>query len=85
MADSVEGEGSTCASSASAGSMVSGTAGSATSGVAEVYVSQAEAAAEAQLAHAAPSVDAAAVQVFAKLLDGRSAAVQGATSSALRS
>ena len=40
---------------------------------------------EAQLAHAAPSVDAAAGQVFAKLLDGRSAAVQGATSSALRS
>jgi len=34
---------------------------------------------EAQLARAAPSVDAAAVQVFAKLLDGRSAAVQGAT------
>ena len=33
----------------------------------------------AQLARAAPSVDAAAVQVFAKLLDGRSAAVQGAT------
>ena len=52
VADSVEGEGSTCASSASAGSMVSGTVGSATSGVAEVYVSQAEAAAEAQLARA---------------------------------
>ena len=34
---------------------------------------------EAQLARAASSVDAAAVQVFAKLLDGRSAAVQGAT------
>jgi len=33
----------------------------------------------AQLARAALSVDAAAVQVFAKLLDGRSAAVQGAT------
>ena len=53
MADSVEYEGSSSASaSASAGSMMGGTAGSATSGVADAYVAEAEAAAEAQLTRA---------------------------------
>ena len=53
MADIVEhAESSSASASASAGSVMGGTAGSATSGVGELYVSEAEAAVEADLARA---------------------------------